>query len=76
MLGSYAVANRYNNYFALRHFTPIYESLPSSTVSILKPLLADNSWINRTCNMTINLRINATSTQQKFDARLLSSVKI
>ena len=40
---SCAVANRYNNAFVLRHFSPVYESLPSSIVSILKPLLADNS---------------------------------
>ena len=49
VLGSYAIANRYNNSIVLRHFSLVYESLTSSIVSILKPLLADNSWINRTC---------------------------
>ena len=47
VLGSYAIANRYNNSFVLSHFSPVNKSLPWSIVSILKPLLADNSWFNR-----------------------------
>ena len=39
VLGSYAIANRYTNSIVLHHFGPVFESLPSSIVSILKPLL-------------------------------------
>ena len=56
VLGSYGIPNRYNNSFALPHFSPEYESLPSSKVSILKPLLAYNSWINRICKCDDKLK--------------------
>ena len=72
VLGSYAIANRCNNSFVLRQFSPACKSLPLSVVSILNPLLAVGSIEH--VNVTINFKTNTTYKHQLVSAMHLSTL--